>query len=92
MRQHGKKLWSYWVYRMDYAFAVWQIVPEPLDPLIRASACDDIWIKLVWSKEGQEGDMRLGDVRPWVSDLMLAEKIWRPIKKDDIPLVVLGEL
>lgn len=86
-------LWSYWLHTSIFGIAVWQIVPKD-QITVGVEKADDIAIKLVhFTQDTSQSDSSMtkmiGEVQGYKKHF-LTYNGWECIRKDDIPLHVLG--
>lgn len=96
MKQHPKKLWSYWIHNQHSRWhrhtTIWQVVPKKY--AVGKGGGGDLAIRMIWKNTADKGigSMKVGDVRVYDSPTMLKHELWQPISKDDIALLLLQML
>ena len=95
-KQHLGRMWSYWLHGDRMAMTIWRKVPKAYSSWdLRLYGSDDVFIQLVYrSTSNYVGSMAIGDIRAYDSTTMLDNKygFWKPIRKDDIPLIMLKSI
>lgn len=76
-----RKLWQYWYEEFPNYIAIWQVI---------AVRGFEVTIKLIYL-DG-EHNVDLGETMEFRNRHFNDEKVWTPIKKADIPLIVLKNM
>lgn len=99
--KHCKRLWSYWKYESGAEVSIWQVVPKPENMLHKPKDYavgfpgfgDDMFFKCIidLSPERERYTRAgTGEIFSYSSKSLCVG--WTRINKDDIPLVLLGDL